>query len=573
MQTSHSPLGVCIFAKAAPNRVHLGQSASYLAEILAHAGVPYRALETQQLETALTDELKVLVTTGETTLEAPVRGALQSWIERGGFWISLGGLCELQAVHGATGVPIAGITLPVLYPQSTLGEGYLKPSQSHPLLDHLEIPLHFYNGIRLRVESESTRVLAYILDAHGRATQAPALLENEFGRGHCVLLAPDAIGAVVRIQQGTTVVTDGIPAPDGSAPVTDGVLKCDDGLALDWHFDRQPIEGAGGWQAFLQPIADQWRELILRAIFYGCEKAEVALPVLWLYPRNLPAMAHLSHDSDGNDLRCGEGLLEVMKRAEIHSTWCIIAPGYPRDFIEKVKDAGHELATHYDALDHPWSEAEFAAQCSDLRDLFGQTPVSNKSHYTRWEGGAEFFDWCARQNLELDQTKGPSKPGEIGFPFGSAQLYFPLSDDGTIHSVLEMPLHSQDLVVVSPLQSVAPLLDAVEKHHGILHWLFHPSHIFTGGVADALLDVVHQAKARGLEWWTARQFNDWERARRAVSWQQIEAGAAPKVRLTPLGQATVLVLGRHEQIEVNGQKSAAQNTTRWGFEFSFVELE
>lgn len=457
----------------------------------------------------------------------------------------------------------------MLYPHSTLGEGYLKPSQTHPLLDHLVIPLHFYNGVRLRIESETTHVLAHVLDAHGRATQTPALLENAFGKGHCVLLASDAIGAVVRIQQGLAVVTDGIPAPDGSAPVTDGVLKCDDGLVLDWHFDRQPIEGTNGWQAFLQPIADQWRELILRAIFYGCEKAAVALPVLWLYPRNLPAMAHLSHDSDGNDLERGEGLLEVMSQAEIHSTWCIIAPGYPREFIEKVKAAGHELATHYDALDHPWSEAEFDAQCSHLRELFGEIPVSNKNHYTRWEGGTGFFDWCARQNLELDQTKGPSKPGEIGFPFGSAQLYFPLADDGTIHSVLEMPMHSQDLIVVSPRELIAPMLDAVEKHHGILHWLFHPAHIFTDGVADALLDVVSQAKARGLEWWTARQFNDWERARRAVIWQNIETGA---VQLTPLKDATILVLGKHEQIEINGQMRAAQTTTRWGFEFSWVAL-
>src|SRR5690606_969402 len=116
-------------------------------------------------------------------------------------------------------------------------------------------------------------------------------------------------------------------------------------------------------------------------------------------------------------------------------------------------------------------------------------------------------------------------------------------------------------------------LDRIEKHHGILHLLFHPAHIDKDGVADSLLDSVRQAKERGMEWQTARWFNDWERARRAVSWEKISAGSAPGVLLTPLSQATVLVLGKHEQIEVNGQLRDAQSTSRWGFEFSFVNLD
>jgi hypothetical protein len=574
LQTQHSPVGVIIFPAAQPNAVHCTQNAHYITEILSHAGVPFRAIEAAALSNSLDDEIKVLVTAGDAALEESAQNALKSWIESGGQWLSLGGLCGLEEVHGAGPVAFGTPARPVYYPQSNLGEGYLKPSGAHPITSGAPLPLHFYNGVRIEVQSEAAQVLATVLDAHGRETGAAALLENEFGDGRCVLLAPDSIGAVVRIQQGTTITADGVPAPDGSGPTTDGVLKCDDGLVLDWYFDREEIPGAGGMKGFLQPIADQWRELILRAIFYLCAKAEVALPVLWLYPRNLPAMAHLSHDTDGNDLACGEKLLEVMAQAQIHSTWCTILPGYPREFMEKIKAGGHELSIHYNALDHPWSEEEFAAQCRELRALFGQTPVSNKNHYTRWEGGTEFFDWCAREEIWIEQSKGPSKPGEIGFTFGSAQLHFPLADNGEIHSVLEQPLHSQDLIVVSPTELIPPLLDAIEKHHGVLHLLFHPAHIVKPGVADALLNSVSQAAARGMEWRTARWFNDWERARRKVEWQQIEAATAtPGVLLTPLSEATVLVLGRHEQLEINGEPRAAQSTTRWGFEFSFATLD
>ncbi len=572
MQTQHSPIGVVVFESAKPNAVHLGQNAHYISEILSHAGVPFCAFE--NLTDALESSTKILITAGESALEESAQTVLKNWIESGGQWLSLGGICGMEAVHGAHSVAFSTPTRLNYYPQSNLGEGYLKPSGAHPITGGAPIPLHFYNGVRIEIQSESAQTLATILDAHGRETNAPALVENEYGEGRCVLFAPDSIGAIVRIQQGTTITADGVPAPDGSGPTTDGVLKCDDGLVLDWYFDREEIPGTNGMQGFMQPIADQWREVILRAIFYLCEKAEVAIPVLWLYPRNLPAMAHLSHDTDGNVLECGEKLLKVVAQAQIHSTWCTILPGYPREFMDKIKVAGHELSIHYDALDHPWSEEEFSSQCKELRELFGEKPISNKNHYTRWEGGTEFFDWCAREEIWIEQSKGPSKPGEIGFTFGSAQLYFPLADNGEIHSVLEQPLHSQDLIVVSPTQLIPPLLDAIEKHHGIMHLLFHPAHIVKPGVADALLDSVAQAQARGMEWKTARWFNDWERARRKVEWQQIEASAAkPGVLLTPLSESTVLVLGKHEQIEINGEKRESKTTTRWGFEFSFVTLD
>src|SRR5690606_10050949 len=152
---------------------------------------------------------------------------------------------------------------------------------------------------------DGAHVAALVLDAHGRETARPALIENTLGNGRCLFVAPDAVGAVVHIQQGVAVTADGVPAPDGAGPRSDGVLKSDDGAVLDWYFDSQEVPGAPGLQGFLQPVADQWRELILRAIFYLAETQRVTLPVLWLYPRNLPALAHLSHDTDGNDLALG----------------------------------------------------------------------------------------------------------------------------------------------------------------------------------------------------------------------------------------------------------------------------
>jgi hypothetical protein len=50
---------------------------------------------------------------------------------------------------------------------------------------------------------------------------------------------------------------------------------------------------------------------------------------------------------------------------------------------------------------------------------------------------------------------------------------------------------------------------------------------------------------------------------------------APKVLLSapePLSGATILVLGHHQTVEIDGEQYAAQPSTRWGFEFSAVTL-
>ena len=115
----------------------------------------------------------------------------------------------------------------------------------------------------------------------------------------------------MRIQQGVCVTRDGVSADDGTVPVSDEVLKSDDGCVLDWILDRQPVPGCAGLKAFTEPIADLWRELLLRTIFFAAEEQKIALPVLWLYPRNLNAIAHLSLDTDFNDPAQGRQMLNT----------------------------------------------------------------------------------------------------------------------------------------------------------------------------------------------------------------------------------------------------------------------
>src|SRR5438445_9969116 len=97
-----------------------------------------------------------------------------------------------------------------------------------------------------------------------------------------------------------------------------------------------------------------------------------------------------------------------------------------------------------------FTEANLRAQYAWLKAASGVTPVTNKNHYTRWEGRLQFFEWCERLGLRAEQSRGPSKLGCTGFPFGTAHPHFPVRDNGSRIDVLELGFQSQDLVIFAP---------------------------------------------------------------------------------------------------------------------------
>lgn len=570
-----APLGVCILPEPRPNAARTVSYPQYIHEILGHAGLCYTEIVAEDLAAALSG-LRLLLTVGDTDLPADLKARLATWVEDGGCWLAVGGTGGAADLFGVA--PEAPAYGSFGGGAGTLGEGYLAVTAQHRILGHLALPLHYFNGLPAQVTD--AQVLAGVLDAHQRPTPRVAVTEKRVGQGSCLLIAPDIPGTVVRIQQGVGVNRDGVSAPDGTAPVGDNVLKSSDGGVLDWIFDRQPVPGVPGLQGFFEPIADHWRELLLRAIFHLAEQAGVSLSLLWLYPRSLPGLAHLSHDTDQNEPAKGERLLEVVAQAGIQSTWCVILPGYDAALIERIRAAGHELAMHYDSMSDgcPWRADLFHAQWEALTAMFdGQRPVSNKNHYLRWEGDCDLWQWCVDHGIQFDQSKGASKTGEAGFNFGTCRPYFPVDFAGRTLDVLELPTPTQDFIVFAPPAILDPMLNAVVRSHGILHLLFHPAHIDKPGVADAILHAVAAAQAQGLEWWTAARINRWERARRQVTWRDYaQDGTGAQVTLhcgAALEGATVLWLGRAGQGSVNGTEMETSTAERWGFPFQAATFD
>lgn len=352
----------------------------------------------------------------------------------------------------------------------------------------------------------------------------PALLRFQVGSGFVDRWSVGLLTTIVKLQQGTApLVEDGAPAPDGSANVNDGILKADDSIEQCWERDRLLSETGAPYFAY--PYADEWREalighLVRRAAEYGW-----SVPYIGYWPPGVEAVAMISHDSDGNDEEHGITTLELMKESGICSTWCMIESGYSRQLYDRIEQDGHEIAFHYNAIDRNghWAEAEFKRQLDHLRAVASDTSVvSNKNHVTRFEGWGELFRWCEQYGIESDQTRGPSKKGNVGFLFGTCHPYRPIAwseERNRLYNVLEIGFLTQDMDhgKWTDTSVIVPFLEEVRRAEGVAHFLFHQVHLHQKPpVREAFRRTVREAKARGFEFWTGKRINDWERFRRGL---------------------------------------------------------
>ncbi|SKC72745.1 polysaccharide deacetylase family protein [Krasilnikoviella flava] len=535
--------------------------AAYATEVLAHAGIAH---------TTSSDPRGVVLVTTPVTADDAAR--LASFVADGGALVlatAPGALAALAGVEEGATVRTAQVEI---VPDDAWT--HLPPR-----------PLRAVGGVEL-TPAPSTRTLATWPGG------AAAVTVHTHGDGVVLTFGADLLQSVVRIQQGYAVTADGAPASDGTAPIDDDILKAEDGMALDLETDRAlpPREGPvpanythtypppSAVPMFDTPHADWWRSLLLQATWFAAERSGSVVPWLGYWPAGLSAIAHMSHDSDGNSPEDGRAALDAFADADVQVTWCQVFPGgYGPEIYEEITAAGHEHALHYNAMHDAdlasWGWPQIRAQYAWAQAVTGREHiVSNKNHYTRWEGWTEFYTWCERLGIEIDESRGPSKQGTVGFPFGTAHVSFPLAEDGserTFHDVLNLPLHTQDLAWAGHASIRDVILDGAQEQHGVAHFLFHGPHLNIRPLTRAAcLELADEARRRGMEWWTAERINAWERARRGVSVEVVADGEELVLRVSSdasvAGAAILLPPG----VSVAGPPHALTGVTRHGRKFT-----
>jgi hypothetical protein len=536
----------------------------YIREILRHAGFPYETIDKTSLSSNIS--CKILILPYNTSFLPQEREKITEFVSSGGILIGIGGSSGLEEIFGVRSLG------------ETLNEGYIKVvDKNHPITSNLTSSLHVFGEIPLySVVNEGVEVLAEIANSTGIKIGKPAIIVNRYFEGLAILLVPDLISSIVRIQQGKSVTCD------GPWPVNDGILKTDDGAILDYTIDREEVSSH---KVFLHPIADEEREIILKSILYAAWDKGIPLPFLWYWPGETMAVALYSHDSDGGDEIKANLLLSNLSSLGVRSTWCILhGEGYSKSFYEKLKAGGYEIALHYNALPpkYSWSKEGFIAQYNAVSAETGTRLISNKNHYLRWEFWTDFYRWCEEKGIELDQSKGPSKAHNLGFLFGTSHPYFPIDDWSNRNrflNVLEVALHDQEMWRGWPDNEVIEVLNSFTyqsyKHYGVVHHLFHPAHIqITHQILKATVEFTKSLNHMSI--WTAREINEWERKRREVSFQSIALSKnslafqifSPK----EVEDATIMLLiprnlelKRNWLLKIDGEKASFNFTQVYGF--------
>lgn len=488
------------------NRYGLNVFQAYIGEILAHAGIGYEWLDnTSQLDISRFDVV-LAVLTGNRSEDT---GRLWSYAQSGGIVISYAGLQPLAAKLGC-----------VQKPEVPVGYSVLNADWSD------NRPLRFFASQPWQAPARTD------IRQWGRITGSPdgpdcgsALQIFQVGQGTVERWAIDLPSLIVRLQQGQLpVIEDGIPAEDGTGALDEGILKADDQCQLDWGFDRRKTET--GMPYFAHPYADLWREALLGHLLTTLTDRGMTVPLIDYWPDDTEQVAMISFDSDLNLDEAAWLTLDLLKEHQIVSTWCIIEPGFDPAVYVQVDEDGHELAFHYNALEQEngvWSEQEFARQLGWLQKAANVERItSNKNHYTRTEGWGELFRWCEAHHIQSDQTRGPSKKGNVGFLFGTCQPFFPISwadERNRLYDVLEIGFLTQDLCHpdLSDTSLIQPFLEQVHRVRGVAHFLFHQTHLLRlEAVRKAFGMLIAEAKRQRFEFWSGRQINDWHRQRRLV---------------------------------------------------------
>ncbi|MFK7695527.1 hypothetical protein [Paenibacillus sp. HJGM_3] len=495
-------IGVLFNRRAAEARWRYGINVfeRHIGEMLEQAGLPFDWLEETNHALEAAYDVVLVAAMEETAADYE-----QLWLyaSRGGVVIAFAGLNGLARRLGCRRGPL-------------LGAGYARlPAPWGP-----DRPLRYLRALPWQPDAPC-EVLAAAVGAAGDA--APALLQLRVENGYIDRWSVDIPFSVIGLQQGLRpVAEDGAPAPDGSAPLDDGVLKAEDELQLDWVADRTHTETGAPY--FGVPYADHWRETIVAHILQRITEKGKTLPFVDVWPEGVTGIATISHDSDRNHDTDAETTLRVLAECGIRSTWCMMKPGYSFPYHQRIREAGHELALHFNANVREggsWSEADFRRQYEWLTTVNGGEAVtSNKNHFTRFEGWGELFAWCEACGIEVDQTRGPSKTGTVGFTFATCQPYFPIAwfDEGNRHyDVLEIGFLTQDLGAMTDMSVVQPFLDAVREVQGVAHFLFHQGRIHSAdAVRESLIEFVRIASGKGFAFWTSREINAWHRARRRL---------------------------------------------------------
>lgn len=414
-------------------------------EALRHFGISF-SLVTDLDEDRL-ESIHVLLLVGRTELDSISIATLKRWTERGGHLVVSGSLMGLEGVLGLTA------------PITSIAYGTLKPTS----------PSHFWPADTARAkclsavtaQAESCTVLGAI------GEDRPILTTRPSGSGSATYFGVHLGVTASIIQQGTPVERNGVGSMDGSIVLDDGVLKVEDGIALDFDRDRFRINDSTP-PFFALPSADVVREVWIRCIIQALQATGRAYAIVWPWPNHADAVSLWTVDVKHTEFDAFQRIQHLADSVGMHLAWLASSPGLPAEFYRYMRrargEAGALSGNYWDeqAADRIRMDYLAVTRASATGDLQAVRPESGA-----WQGWLKYYEALSETSAKLSVAKGSRQAGATGFSFGTCHPFRPIAFSGSAYPLWEVPFVG--FVPGMPNGIGESILQTVQRRHGCFH--------------------------------------------------------------------------------------------------------
>lgn len=510
---------VKIAAYAAPN----DRYAPYYWEALDHAGVSYERLET--LAPQDLGRTHVLLLLGTETLSPLIQKGVQKWVDQGGQLVISGSTWGFDANLGCSDPKI-------------IGKGKHEDAT-------------FFGGVgipELTAEKSVEKGKLWYFGIHIGKTIALM----QFGRSvECDAIGPDDVR------------------------LDDGILRAEDGTALDFESDREMI---GDQNVFAIAHCDRLKNLFVAAILNACDASEHPYALLWHWPNN--AQAAYCVTLDCSDFEPDQAL--VAKRLfgmyGIQAAWLLTKPGYNNDFYRAARSRGDEIGLLFEPEnDAQWSaeqlrmDATTITRMTAIPSLITCRPIDGG-----WRRWTRFYELCEEAGPRLSVSKGGRQIGTQGFLFGTSHPFFYRKSDGQTGFAGELPYTMFRPGTTCSDDVANRIIEETRATYGCVQLVYEPSSFVNVTEINTFRRMVGMMKEQRTPVMTPEEIYKFERARRRLRVQKRTVDTDLYLDIyseTSVEGVSLLISDRDRNISIKGRAGRSELVERYGRTFLGLNLD
>ncbi|HXH61743.1 MAG TPA: hypothetical protein VNI20_10345, partial [Fimbriimonadaceae bacterium] len=408
-----------------------------------------------------------------------------------------------------------------------------------------------------------------------RATSADVALRTSDGEvaasrsGSCTYVAPHVGQTLALMMLGRSVENDAVGPGDGTVTLEDGVARAEDGTNLLFATDRSKAVDQSK-PAFLFAHADTVRSILVNAVYEAIEATGIPAYATWRWPKNCETVSTVTVDCDEGDQYHVMDVVRSLINFGQPACWLSKTPGLPQEVCRLFKNYGHctGLLFRYDS---PQALTEqIRSQAVQITRSTGSPVRTFRPDDGKWTGLTRVYEAALEADVPLCVAKGGVQPGSTGFPFGTCNMFFPVSPQGARIGTAELPYAIHRPGEVTSLAVAHSLIEETVRQRGCLHTSVRLSS--AKAQEPGLVDLLMRVREAKFGMFTTDALVQYEKGRRSLRVDALKEG----VRIVSpydLSGLTLMLFGGGWEIETSGRQYTMLPVTRHGTLLSSIVLD